>query len=194
MPKVGMGPIRRKEIIDATIDVIHSEGYDGATLRAIAKQANISAGLMHHYFGSREKLLLATVRHLLEVLRNEVVSRLEGLTDPDERLPAMMRGIFSEQQLRPQNLSAWLVFYVQARKSPEVDHLLRIYHRRMSSNFSSVFRAWSTDAEMVRRQGEAAAALIDGLWLRFGMGENPPASEAAAREAEHFIKVLVGRG
>ena len=65
MPKVGMEPIRRKTLIEAAIAAIHDKGSLDVTISQIARHAGVSQGLAHHYFGSKEALLLAAMRHLL---------------------------------------------------------------------------------------------------------------------------------
>jgi AcrR family transcriptional regulator len=52
-------------------------GYDGASIRVIAAAAGVDPALVHHYFGSKEKLFLAVV---------------EAPADPDELLPAVLEG------------------------------------------------------------------------------------------------------
>src|SRR5918993_975251 len=60
MPKVGMEPIRRQQLIEATITSISRYGYADATISRISKEAGVSTGIVHHYFGSKDDLLEAT--------------------------------------------------------------------------------------------------------------------------------------
>ena len=94
MPKVGMEPIRRQQLIEATITSISRYGYADATISRISKEAGVSTGIVHHYFGSKDDLLEATMRTLLQQLRQDMVDRLATATTPGEgtavtlRLPA----------------------------------------------------------------------------------------------------------
>src|ERR1700753_3667660 len=49
---------RRTEarILDAATEVFFSAGYDRATIRAVASAAGVDAGLVMHYFGSKQEL------------------------------------------------------------------------------------------------------------------------------------------
>src|SRR5690348_11251681 len=49
---------RRTEarILDAATRVFFSAGYDRATIRAVASAAGVDAGLVMHYFGSKQEL------------------------------------------------------------------------------------------------------------------------------------------
>ena len=43
-------------ILDAATEVFFSDGYDRATIRAVASAAGVDAGLVMHYFGSKQEL------------------------------------------------------------------------------------------------------------------------------------------
>ena len=49
---------RRTEarILDAATQAFFSAGYDRATIRAVASAAGVDAGLVMHYFGSKQEL------------------------------------------------------------------------------------------------------------------------------------------
>ena len=68
MPKVGMEPLRRRALIDATISAIGERGSLDVTMSEIAGRAGVSSALAHHYFGAKDELLQATMRHLLAEL------------------------------------------------------------------------------------------------------------------------------
>ena len=52
-------------------------GFDGASIRAIAAAADVDPALVHHYFGTKDKLFLAAV---------------EAPADPEELLPEVLAG------------------------------------------------------------------------------------------------------
>lgn len=49
--------IRRQEILDALIAVASTRGLDCITVRDVAQSANVTPGLIHHYFPSMDELL-----------------------------------------------------------------------------------------------------------------------------------------
>ncbi len=59
MPKLGMEPLRRKALVDATLKTIGTHGSLDVTMSDIAREAGVSPALAHHYFGSKQQLLLA---------------------------------------------------------------------------------------------------------------------------------------
>ncbi|HEV2089129.1 MAG TPA: TetR family transcriptional regulator [Cryptosporangiaceae bacterium] len=52
----------REAILDAARTAFADGGYDGATIRGIAGVAGVDAALVHHYFGTKEKLFVVAMR------------------------------------------------------------------------------------------------------------------------------------
>ena len=78
----------REEILVAAGEVLARDGYDGFTTKAIAEEADVSQGLVHHYFGTKQKLLLELFEWGSEDVETEVVDRLDT-DDPREQLVAL---------------------------------------------------------------------------------------------------------
>ncbi|MET4806888.1 transcriptional regulator BetI [Limibacillus sp. MBR-115] len=192
MPKVGMEPIRRRQLIAATIEAIHDRGFCGVTIGEIAKRAGLSYGLAHHYFGSKEQLLAATMRQLLDSLGLELRQRLAKATTPDERIRAIIAANFGDTQFTKTLISAWLAFYLQAQTGPNARRLLQIYQIRLARNFAYAFRAYLPPEE-ARACAIGAAAIIDGLWLRYALAGRIPDPADAIAWAEGLIFRLIGR-
>lgn len=187
MPKLGMEPIRRRALISAAIETIHDRGFCDVTVGQIARRAGVSSALAHHYFGSKEHLLVATMRHLLNELGAAIGERLRDAKGPRERVSAVIAGNFAPDQFQPATISAWLAFYVQAQTVADAHRLHRIYARRLKSNLVHGL-ALLVPREQAIDAAEGAAALIDGLWIRYALSEHRPDPEAAIRVVEDFVE------
>lgn len=55
-------PDTREVILAAARKLFAERGFDAATVRAIAAEAGVDPALVHHYFGNKEQLFLATVQ------------------------------------------------------------------------------------------------------------------------------------
>ncbi len=190
MPKLGMEPIRRAALVKATIDCIGQAGSLDVTVSRIARRAGVSAALAHHYFGAKEDLFLAAMRHILSLFGAGVRAGLQGARTPRARLEAVIRASFQAEQFRGHVVGAWLNFYVAAQTVPEAQRLLRIYQRRLRSNLVHDLRPL-----VGARAGPVAdmlAALIDGLYIRAALGPGAPDPEAAARQVLDMAELLIG--
>ncbi len=193
MPKIGMEPIRRRALISAAIETIHDRGYCDVTVGQIARRAGVSSALAHHYFGSKEDLLIATMRHLLQELGVAIVERLKQAGNPRERVSAVIAGNFASDQFQPATISAWLAFYVQAQTVADARRLHRIYARRLKSNLVHGL-ALLIAREQAINAAEGTAALIDGLWIRYALADNAPDPAAAIELVESFVQSRIERG
>lgn len=55
-------PDTREAILTAARELFAEKGFDAATMRAIAAAAEVDPALVHHYFGTKEQLFVATMQ------------------------------------------------------------------------------------------------------------------------------------
>ena len=90
----------RGEILAAARAEFAAKGYDGASVRAIAREASVDPALVHHYFGTKEKVFVAAME-LPFVPAERLPAVLEG--DPDglaERLARVFFGMWADPTFR----------------------------------------------------------------------------------------------
>ena len=193
MPKLGMEPIRKEALVKATIFEIGRIGSLDVTVSQIAKRAGMSSALAHHYFGSKEDMFLAAMRHILTLYGAEVRGALAAAADgADGRVKAILRASFSPGNFRREAVSAWLNFWVLAQSVPQARRLLAIYQGRLKSNLTAALRPLAGD-----RAPDIAAslgAMIDGLYLREVLKSGPPDGAAAVALALRHLEAELVRG
>lgn len=168
MPKVGMEPIRRRSLVEAAISAIHARGSLDITIRDIAVRAGVSQGLAHHYFGSKDALIVSAMRHLLTDYGRQVRQEIKAAGTPRERVSAIISASLGREQFRPETVSAWLVFYVHAQGSKEAHALLNVYSSRLASNL--IYNLRPLVGDRAPDIAEGIASLIDGLYIRKALG------------------------
>ncbi|MGK5518064.1 TetR family transcriptional regulator [Micromonospora sp. URMC 107] len=70
-------PDTRQAILDAARAAFAERGFDGSSIRAVAAAAQVDPALVHHYFGSKDRLFLAA---------------MHAPVDPAELLPRVLAG------------------------------------------------------------------------------------------------------
>jgi len=186
MPRIGMEPIRRKALIEAAIETIGAQGNLDVTMSQIAHSAGVSPALAHHYFGGKDQLFLATMRHLLTELGAGVAAALRGLAEPRARLSTIVRQNFREDQFEPATVAAWLAFYVRSQSDSEARRLLNIYAHRLNSNLVDALGGIVARAE-AKHVAEGIGALIDGLYIRRALKDGPPNPASAIALVEDYV-------
>ncbi|WP_417693635.1 transcriptional regulator BetI [Roseibium sp.] len=190
MPRIGMEAERRKSLIAATIEAIHDRGFFDVTLAQIAKRAGVSSGLALHYFGSKDQLLAATMRHMLKDLQDSIRCELRNADTPRARLSAIIAGNFSPEQFRDATIAAWLAFYIQARNHDGNRRLLQIYAARLASNLAFNLKAFMSPKD-ARHVAEGTASMIDGVWIRHALRDGPANRSSAIEMVEQFVEAQI---
>ncbi|MGO1120800.1 transcriptional regulator BetI [Rhodovibrionaceae bacterium A322] len=190
MPKVGMEEIRRRQLIEATIDTIHEAGFAKASVMAISRRAGLSAGLVAHYFKDKDGLLEATLRHISNDLSQDFITRLRKAQSPRARLEAIIASNLGAEQFDSRTTEAWLAFWGQAPHSPRLLRVQKINERRLLSNlrYAATQLLPRDEAEFL---ANSLAALIDGLYLRAALSGMPPNPLGAQQQANQLLDLCL---
>lgn len=182
MPKVGMRDTRRQQLIDATMASIAELGMQNTTIISISRRAGLSSGIISHYFGGKQQLIEAALRHLLDQLGKELRERM-ALTDgsPEQRLQCIVEANFSNFQRTELAAKTWLSFWARSTHVPGLKRLQQINNARLYSNLRYSF-AQRLPKQAATDAARQTASMIDGFWLRSALS-NDPAEGFAAGEA-----------
>lgn len=165
MPKVGMEPIRRQQLINATIYCIDKYGISDVTIAQIAQRAKLSTGIISHYFGGKMGLLKESMLELMRNLHNSIAERtaLEKDISPQRAIEIIVECNFSDKTHKSM-MKVWLSFWAMSMHQPELHRLQKINDNRLYSNLLHHFKQL-LDKERAENAARGLAALIDGLWL-----------------------------
>ncbi|MCF3974753.1 choline-binding transcriptional repressor BetI [Paracoccus salsus] len=169
MPKLGAEPIRKAALINAAIQEVGRAGSLDVTVAQIARSAGMSPALAHHYFGSKDQMFLAAMRHILAGYGRSVHDALPG-KGPRGRLDAIVTASFAPRNFQREVISAWINFYALALTNEQAARLLRIYHCRLHSNLIVALRPLTGHPA---RTAQTLGALIDGVYLRAVLTPGP---------------------
>ena len=188
MPKVGMQPIRRQQLIDATLSTVNELGFADASIQQIAQRAGVSTGIISHYFGGKNGLIEATMRYLLQQLGESVRDlKSEVGHSPEDRLMAIVKANFATPQTNQAAMKVWLAFWAISLHQPDLHRLQQVNHCRLHSNLKHEFlkRLSPLKAEQA---AQGLAALIDGFWLRGALTRTEIDTDLSIRLCHAFIQ------
>lgn len=191
MPKVGMEKIRRQQLIEATLDSIEQNGLHGTTIVTISKIAGVSSGIISHYFGGKSELIQATIKYLLQSLKEELVVNLAGKDkSPKARLYAIIDSNFSNLHQSRNAAVTWLSFWAQSMHSEELSRLQRINAARLVSNLKFSLRSLVA-TDQVEWCAKMLAAQIDGFWLRAALSNQASEYQEAIETSKRLIDKVI---
>lgn len=159
---------RRDALILAALDLVGEAGPEAATVRAIADRAGVTPGLIRHYFSSKDELIRAAYRRLMEWLtQDSSVALLQADKGPKAQLVAFVQASLRPPVVDPARLGLWAGFLNALRRDPEMrvihDQGYRAYRDLLERLIAALPR--DATAAQCRRDAIACNAVIDGLWL-----------------------------
>jgi len=81
---------RHRAILETAARVICEKGYEGASIQDIAEACALTKAGLYHHIRSKEHLLLEIMNYGMDVFEERVLSEVEHVPDPVERLKACM--------------------------------------------------------------------------------------------------------
>ncbi|MPZ54383.1 MAG: TetR family transcriptional regulator, partial [Acidimicrobiia bacterium] len=97
--RAGDGDTRRK-ILDAARSSFANHGYQGATIRVIAAEAQVDPALIHHYFGPKEDLFAASIEFPLSPANAVETIMADGIENAGRNLVRLFLSVWEIQPTR----------------------------------------------------------------------------------------------
>ncbi len=144
---------KARRIVEAMRESVGEVGIAGSTFERVSQKAGVSRGLLHYYFGSKEKLLVEVIRRDTEIRIEELGAALEAATSIDELIGAFF-GMF-ERTMSEGRGYVYMVseLFVAGRHSAELTRELGELYRTAREAFAEILN---------RKQAEGV------IELRFG--------------------------
>jgi len=172
--------MRRRELVEVTIDSLAEVGFVGTTLSQIAARAGVSPGLVAHYFDDKDGLLDAAFRSLARRVGSQVRARLRLVATPRGRIQAVIDANLAPEEFDQRTGSAWLAFWGQVLHVERLKRIQSVYQRRTLSTLrNSLLKLVAPDE--AHSLAAMIAAMIDGVWLRAALSGWREADSESAR-------------
>ncbi|HPF22924.1 MAG TPA: TetR/AcrR family transcriptional regulator [Hyphomonas sp.] len=117
---------RRTAILDAAEEQFAKHGYDGVTLRSIAKHAGVDVALPNYYFGPKRELFDAVLLRRAEILNHARLTQLEECLDESNRKPtveaiirAYLRPMLTGEHVHEEGWKNYYALIAYVNNSPE---------------------------------------------------------------------------
>src|SRR6201987_3023430 len=77
---------RLAEILNHATEVFCRKGYEGASMRDLARESGMSLAGLYYYFESKERLLYLIQKHTFTTIVQRLKARLDGVSESEERI------------------------------------------------------------------------------------------------------------
>jgi AcrR family transcriptional regulator len=158
-------------IVDAMRTSVAQRGAAGSTFEHVAREAGVSRGLLHYYFGTKERLLVEVVRRdaELRVARlDELLARAQTVDDVLDGLVASLTDMIEND---PGFFLLLYELFSAGRRNPDIQREVGQLFERTRSHVAAVLRVKESEGVISLRFSADAVvsylfALADGLALQ----------------------------
>src|SRR3954468_11776427 len=161
---------KAQRIIAAMRASVASSGAAASTFDHVAREAGVSRGLLHYYFGSKEKLLVEVVRHDCETRIEAMDERITRARSVDEIIAALVLGLEEFIEGEPSSPAVIYELLSASRHSDEIRAELAELYRRWRGDLAAALRVKEREG-VVRLEAdpEAVASMLFALGDGFGI-------------------------
>jgi AcrR family transcriptional regulator len=161
---------KAQRIIEAMRASVGTRGAAGSTFDHVAREAGVSRGLLHYYFGSKEQLLVEVVRHDCEMRIAGMDERIAAAGDVDQIIAALVVGLEDFIEGEPGSQAVTYELLSASRHSEEIRAELAELYRRWRESLAEALRAKQREGVVgLDADPESVASMLFALGDGFGI-------------------------
>jgi AcrR family transcriptional regulator len=158
-------------IVDAMRTSVARRGVAGSTFDHVAREAGVSRGLLHYYFGTKERLLAEVVRRDGDVRMSELEERLAGARSADDFVALLRTSLQRMLADDPEYVTLVFELFTLSRRNAEIAAAFAQLLRRGREHVAALLDAKQREGVVhLHASAESVAdsifALGDGLAIR----------------------------
>ena len=162
MPKIVDHDERRAHIAAAVLRVIARDGVKGADLRSVAKEAGCSTGVIAHYVGDKQALLLGALSEAMNHVARAMADVAEGQSGL-ARLVAMLEAGMPLDAERAASCRIFYHFAAEGMSEPALANELASYYDWWRREVGDVIESLQGEGYFVGQDPSALAETLVGL-------------------------------
>jgi AcrR family transcriptional regulator len=182
-------------IVEAMRASVAKRGIAGSTFEHVAREAGVSRGLLHYYFGTKERLLVEVVRRDTDMriaILDEPLGRAKTVDDVLEVLVSNLEDVIEND---PGYFILLFELFTAGRRNPEIGRELGELFNRTRFHVVEIFDALKDQGVLTMSHDTEAVvgclyALADGVALQIlsdSERDHTPMIEATTAAARHLL-------
>jgi AcrR family transcriptional regulator len=187
---------KAQRIVDAMRESVAERGAAGSTFEHVASEAGVSRGLLHYYFGTKERLLVEVVRRDTEIRVTRLDEPLAKAKTVDDVLDVLIASLTSLIENEPDFFLLIYELFSAGRSNPDIRREVGQLFERTRSHVAEILKAKEREGVLqLRHDAEATvsylAAVGDGFALQALSDPERDISAALAAGADSARYLLV---
>ncbi len=151
---------RKHRIAESALSALSEYGYAKTTLRDIAKRTDLSLGMLHYYFASKEELLIFCVKRYKDAFVADINLRTSDTSTQEQLVHAIAGGLVTSLIRQAETHRLWYDMRAQAMFDP-------VFQPMVSSIETALRDLFVPVAEGDHAKLDRLYAATDGLFRLF---------------------------
>jgi AcrR family transcriptional regulator len=162
---------KAQRIIDAMRSSVGRRGVAGSTFDHVAREAGVSRGLLHYYFGTKERLLAEVVRRDCDLRMTILDAQVGAASTADDFINLLRQSLVELMDNDPEFMALLFELFTLSRRNEELAGEFAELTRRTREHIAALLSA-KVDEGVLHLHAPADAvadlvfALADGIALR----------------------------
>lgn len=129
---------KAQRIVEAMRASVGRRGAAGATFDHVAQEAGVSRGLLHYYFGSKERLLVEVVRHDCDLRMASLEERLAGADSVDAIIEVLVSHLEAFIEQDPEAAALIYELFTASRHNDDLREAMAEVYREVRAHVAEV--------------------------------------------------------
>jgi AcrR family transcriptional regulator len=162
---------KAQRIVEAMRSSVARRGVAGSTFDHVAREARVSRGLLHYYFGTKERLLAEVVRHDCDLRMIALDEQLADARDADGVIDALVDSLRRFVKEEPEFITVVFELFTLSRRNEEIAAEFAELLRRIREHVAGLLARKQEEGALHLRAEPGAVAdvlfsLADGFSMR----------------------------
>jgi len=162
---------KAQRIVAAMRESVAKRGAAASTFEQVASEAGVSRGLLHYYFGTKERLLVEVVRRDAEIRVNRLDEPLAKAKTVDDVLDVLVASLTDLIENEPGFFLLLFELFSAGRRNPDIEREVGQLFGRTRSHVAEILKAKEREGVLdLRYDAEAVTsylfAVADGYALQ----------------------------
>jgi AcrR family transcriptional regulator len=173
----------RQQILDAAFELFANEGFTKTSIAAVAKKAEVSKGLIYHYFDSKQDILNGIFGQLIEL--GEDVLEMDESLSPREKIRTILNRTFHFIENKPDMARLMVSLALQPGTFNNIQGQIKLAQDGQLKQYVELFE--ELGYEQPELEAYELGATIDGIMMGYiSMGDEYPLQELKTKILENY--------
>lgn len=186
--------ITRRKLIEATMEIIGSDGFSGVTMAKVAEQAGFSRGIGNFHFQSKEQLLLETLRACyfeFDAAWKKAIADAGPL--PANQIASVIKTVLLPPIGDPKKTAIWLAFWGETSSRKTYLDICAVHDREWDDAVEDILAKMVDDDFNPHGMTLAAiaaslTAMMGGFWVESLLCADRYHAEDGIKSCMAFVK------